>query len=491
MEQVKRVSTNYFSSNDNSLLNNKNQNNNVLNSIVFDEKSVRINQKLNSFIHTQLKEKIGLRKYLYDIQNLVFTAIDKTTMGVICEKQQMAENIYNKYHFQISKILYDTWKKASILLKYFYIDSGELKEIITETKFVETSNTEIVYFDDKKAKQTFDNFVSSEENITALEVCQSIACYSQKEIVSEGSVVFLYGETGCGKTHLMNAINNYYSGKGGSVICISANNFLRQYIEAVQKQNVFLFQDSLLKNEIIIIEDIDELMGKNGTLTELNKIIELATNDKKYVILTSKMTKNVLTEKGLSFKNILSNAVSLKIGSSKEALKMNIATNYICENNINIPISVVSGLIKHFDCDVRELKNYIKKLSIIQSIKKFELNTNLALEILCDDVKVKLFENKATNEEIIKIVSDYYCINKNDLSSKIKSANICKARNVAIYLMREINSANLQEIGRILNRNHSTIISCLKNIERMLEEDKKIPAEIADLREKLKSKIIF
>ena len=407
-------------------------------------------------------------------------------MGVICEEKKIAENIYNKYHFQISKILYNTWKKSSILLKYFYIEDSELKEIVMETKFIETSNADVVYFDDKRIKQTFSNFLSSDENITALEVCQSIACYGEKEIINEGSVVFLYGEAGCGKTHLMNAINNYYSEKGGMVFCITANNFLRTYIEAVQKQDVFLFQDNLLKNEIIIIEDVDELIGKNGTLAELNKIIEIAINDKKYVILTSKMTKNSLIEKCATFKNILSNVVSLKIGSPKEALKMNIVANYICENNINIPISVVSGLIKHFDCNVRELKNYIKKLSIIQSIKKFELNTNLALEILCDDVKVKLFEKKTDNEEIIKVVADYYCIKKNDLSSKIKSANVCKARNVAIYLMREINSANLQEIGRILNRNHSTVISCLKNAKKMLEEDKKMPAEIADIREKIK-----
>lgn len=478
MEQAKSINLRVKTS-----LNNDFTDNNFSQAI-FDENNIELNQKLNAFFHGQLKVLVGIRKYLYNLQNIVFTAINKQILAVIGCNCDAIGNVYDKFNAEICKIVKDTWKNSAVKIKYFYIKDGKLREVNFESDFIEKPVSKVVYFNETTTKQTFENFVSSEENLTALEVSQSMACYIEKELVSGGSIVFLYGDESVGKTHLANAVVGFYKEKGGKACYMTATNFLRQYVSAVQQQNVFSFQDNILSNEIIVIDDIDDLIGKNGTLLAFQKLIAVAIEKGKYVLLTSKISPNTLCEKNTSIKSILSNAVSIKLKPQQNALKTSILMNYICEHNMNVPISIVRDLVVNLNCNVRELKNYIKKLAIVQSIHKFELNTNLALEILSDEAQQKELKRVISNDDIAEAVASYYKISVVELKSKIKCANVCRARSIAMYLMRR-NSANFQEIGAVLNRNHSTIIAGIKNVEKWLNIDKKLPSELADIQKTL------
>lgn len=479
--------------------------------------------RFNLFIHSKIKTDIGVRNYLLSFKNVLFLANNKYLI-VLCKTSKEANIVNEKYSFQINKIINNIWKNKQISVKFCFVNpnivlsnygyknelndnydfqnylaffssnltslfnNNDIMQIMDDTSvFIEKPKNEVLYFNEHLHEKTFKNFVCNDDNMTAFEVCQSIACANDKELIQAGSVVLLYGESSVGKTHLLQAINNYYQSAGGKVVYFKASNFLRSYVEAVQRQTSFLFQDNILSNEIIIIDDIDDLIGKNGTLQALKQIIALAIETKRFVVLSSKATPNSLIENNGIFKTILSNAMPLKIDNHKNDLKMHIAMNYIAEKNMNVPISIVKDLILHLDCNTRELKNYIKKLAIVQSIRKFELNSTLALEILKDDVGNDIKNKKnISNEQIVKIVAEYYSTTMEALQSKIKTAEICRARNVAILFMRNINNANLPEIGRVLNRTHATIIASLKNMEKWLDSDKKLPSELADIRAMMK-----
>ena len=479
--------------------------------------------RFNLFLHSKIKTEIGVRNYLLSFKNVLFLANDKHLI-VLCKTSNDANIIDERYGFYINKIINNIWKNKQISLKFYFINpnivlsnygynlsysdnynfqnhlvffsnnintllhNNDILPLANETSvFVEKPKNEIIYFNEHLHEKTFKNFVYNDDNMTAFEVCQSIACANEKELIQAGSVVLLYGESSVGKTHLLQAINNYYQSAGGKVVYFKASNFLRSYIESIQRQTSFLFQDNILSNEIIIIDDIDDLIGKNGTLQALKQIIALAIETKRFVVLSSKATPNYLTKNNLIFKTILSNAMPLKLDNHTNDLKMHIAMNYIAEKNMNVPISIVKDLILHLDCNARELKNYLKKLAIVQSIRKFELNTTLALEILKDDVGNDIRNKKnISNEQIVKIVAEYYSTTTEALHSKIRTAEICRARNVAILFMRNINNANLPEIGRVLNRTHATIIASLKNMEKWLDSDKKLPSELADIRAMMK-----
>lgn len=479
--------------------------------------------RFNLFLHSRIKAEIGVRNYLLSFKNVIFLA-HKKHLIVLCKTTKDTNIVDEKYNFHINKIINNIWKDKDISIKFCFVnqnivmsnygsnleynDNHDFQSYLTffaenielllnnndillssnnTSVFVEKPKNEVLYFNEHLHEKTFKNFVCSEDNITAFEVCQSIACANEKELIQSGSVVLLYGESSVGKTHLLQAINNFYQSAGGKVIYFKASNFLRSYVEAVQRQTSFLFQDNILSNEIIIIDDIDDLIGKNGTLQALKQIISLAIEIKRFVVLSSKTTPNNLMENNGVFKTILANAMPLKINNHKNDLKMHIAMNYIAEKNMNVPISIVKDLILHLDCNTRELKNYIKKLAIVQSIRKFELNSTLALEILKDEIGNDIKNKKSlSNEQIVEIVAEYYSSTTEALQSKIKTAEICRARNVAILFMRNINNANLPEIGRVLNRTHATIIASLKNMEKWLDSDKKLPSELADIRAMMK-----
>ncbi len=452
-----------------------------------ETRKISINQKVNDYIHNNIKQIIGVRQYLRYLRNVILTPVKKD-LAIICNSKQIAEIIHNKYDFYICKFVRETWSK-NIILKYFYTtEDGKIEEMFFESNFNEKPTKKVIHFNEAGNKYTFDNFISSGENIAALEVSQSIACYSQKDLILDGSVVFIYGSASCGKTHLINAIGNFYRENGGKAVNITGNDFLRRYTMAVRENNVFNFQDNLLDNDIIIIDDIDDLIGKNGTLIELKKLLNIAIENEKYIVLAASETQKQLSSKSVVLNEILSSATSWKLDEPKEALKTQIAMNYINEENLNVPITIVKDLVLELNCNIRELKKYIKKLAIAQSIHKFELNTNLALEILSDDIKSVEENKRISNEEILSIVSDYYCLSINDLKSKNKHSKICKARNIAMYLMRKINISNYQEIGKIFNRSHSTVILSINIVNELLQKDKKVPAELADIMAKIKTK---
>ena len=452
-----------------------------VNSVYLKEEQ-NVYEKLNTFIHLKVKSSIGLRNYLLGFKNIVFRA-NKKLLFVLGTESKEVSMIKYKYFFHLNKIVYSTWKNKDVKIKYCFlnkekqnicdidiqdcldylslnieqfISNRSILELKDEEVFVEQPKSEVIYFNEKTHRQVFSNFIQSSENITAFEVCQSIACANDKELVQSGSIVLIHGETSTGKTHLLSAIQNFYQTAGGKVFYSTASNFLRMYVESVKQQAGF----SLLR-----------------------QIISFAANNKRFIVITSKLAPTLLSEKSLVYKDILSQAMSLKIDQAQNDLKAKIAVNYIAEKNMNIPISIVKDLILKLDCNIRELKNYIKKLSIVQSIRKFDLNLTLALEILQDDINNDMYMKKAiSNEKIVEIVSEYYKLNPNELCSKIKTTNVCRARNVAILLMRQINSSNFQEIGRVLNRKHTSIMASLKNVETWLDNDAKLPAELADLK---------
>ena len=467
-----------------------------------------IYEKLNLFLQTKIKNKIGVRNYLLWFKNVVFLP-KKDVLALICNDEKNANIINEKYMFALTQITNETWKGKNVAVKvYFSVSNSVFEKFCDEvftcndvfdelcnskqmfelmnagsSVFLEKPNSEIIYFNEKNHNKTFKNFITSDGNIMAYEICQSISCANEKELVQSGSIVALYGESSVGKTHLLNSIQNFYQSAGGKVLYLTASNFLREYVNSVQKQSSFSFYDNILSNEIILIDNIDDLIGKSGTLQALKQVFTLAIERQRFVVVSSRLTPTLLFEKSVALKDILSTSITVKIPQQDNDLKTKIAMNYISEHNLNVPISIVRDLILRLNCNTRELKNYIKKLAIVQSIRKFELNLTLALEILQDDITIKKENIKQiSNEEIVNLVAEYYKTTANVLKSKIKTADVCRARNVAILMMRTKNSANLQEIGCVLNRTHGSIIASLKMVESLLDVDKKLPAELADLR---------
>ena len=321
-------------------------------SIEIQQQKNDLSSKINLVFHSKIKNVVGIRKYIRNFKDVFFTAIDKTTFGIICDKIENAKNLYENFGLTINNLIFEIWKNNNIKKKYFYREQDNIIEIEVNNELGEKSENEIVNFNENNNSQTFDNFITSNENITIYELCKSIACANDKEFIGSGSIVHLYGETSTGKTHLLNAISNFYQKLGGKVCYFTSSSFLRQYINSVKKQDCISFQDKILQNDIILIDNIDNLVGKNGTLTALKQILSFALEQQKYVVLTSKLNSTFLSTNSNTLKNILSKAISLELKPVDVDTKTKIIMRYIAEKNKNLSISLAQPIVEQMNCNI-------------------------------------------------------------------------------------------------------------------------------------------
>ena len=214
--------------------NNYNSNYEIVNNIKEIKLSKEYNEKLNNFFLTQIKLKTDLRTFLKIFKNTIFIST-KERLLIKVENHETAKIIYNNFFTIIEKILHDNWNN-NIKIEILYLENSifkELKQNIEQFEkdyITKTNSNNIVYFNEYQDHYSFQNFISCSTNKYALEICKSIACFQDEncstnqlqDLVSSGSIVYLYGESGCGKTHLLKAIKSYYENEGGKVFYINA-----------------------------------------------------------------------------------------------------------------------------------------------------------------------------------------------------------------------------------------------------------------------------
>lgn len=427
-----------------------------------------------------MKAKIGIRNFLIYFKNTTFASINANTLGVYIESQQQGKACIN-FISALQEIAKETWQSNTIGVQ-LVLPNGSF---FTDSPDIEDGS--VTYFNDQKEVFTFDTLAEGNENIEAISAAKSIACFDSNNIINSGSATFIHGIEGTGKTHVVKAIENYYKGEGGSVLYINANSFLKQYVNSARNGSTFTFQDGVLNHDIIIIEDIHNILSKPGTMLAIENLATQIAELGKYLVLTSRQTPIESSSTNINIKNILSNAICISMQPSGKELKRKILINYIIRSNFNIPISVAEGIIDVADINIKELKSLIKKLSIVQSVRKIELNFNLAMEILSDQLQ-SANEHKANVLQVGDIISSvaiFYQLDQSALFSKIKTANVCNARNVAMYLLFHMKSMCYQEIARLFQKNHSTVIAGIKSVSDKLKTDSKLPSQMADIAKEI------
>jgi chromosomal replication initiator protein len=451
-----------------------------------------VENKVQNFFEQKLKEKIGIRNFLYFFQDVLFQTRQNNILKIITNSQNSAKNIADKFLCSIEDIVKENWSGYNISIKLSYFENNNEIDFdnIDNLKQDQLKNN-IIKFHEHKNNFNFTNFIGHSSNLEALQVCKSIACAITEQLIDPGSVIYLNGSS-CGKTHLIKAIENYYTSVGGKAFYTNATNLMRTYVDAIKKGDAFFLYDKILSHEIILIDDIDELIGRNGTSNAVLKIVNQACERGKYVVLTSCKSSNEISNASQAIKSLIANAIEFNIKPIDNELKRKIIINDILQNDYNIPLSILDSVLSRFTGTIIQLKAAIKKLSIIQSVKKYELNSDLALELLSEHLEPTenrggFLNNDITCENIIKVVANFYSLESEFLKSKIKSANVSFARKVAAYLIYNIKHITYHEIGIKLCKSHSSIIESVKKIEQMISTDKSLAGQIASIKAAINS----
>ena len=337
---------------------------------------------------------------------------------------------------------------------------------------------------------TFETFIVGKSNKFAYKASRVIA-----EAPGSYNPLFLYGESGVGKTHLMHAIGNYLiENSDKKVLYITSDKFVDEYtrIFRYSDKNSFekidAFKDKYRNVDVLIIDDIQFLStAPKGQEEFFNTFNELHDAGKQIIIASDRPVDDLN-----SFENRLITrfnwGLTANITTPDYDLRVNIIKNKLAfkEAANDIPEEVVEYIANNFDSDIRKLEGAITRVLAYSSMfNRGQITLDIAVEALKDQIKDRsIYKNDV--QRIQRVVCDYYKISIEQMKGKNRNNAVNFPRQIAIYLCRELTTESFPKIGSYFGgRNHSTIISADKKIRQALNKNENLRQVIKDLKREL------
>jgi chromosomal replication initiator protein len=331
----------------------------------------------------------------------------------------------------------------------------------------------------------FDNFIKGEGNQLARAAAGAI---SDNPGETSFNPFFIYGGVGLGKTHLIQSIGNKILEKfpHKKVIYLSSDSFTVEFVEAIQSNRVNDFSSFYRNMDVLIIDDIQFLIGKEKTQDLFFHIFNTLHQSRKQIILSSDKPPKDL--KGLDERLISRFQWGLSADIQPPELEMRIAIlkNKAEDYGMRVSTEILEYIANNITSNIRELEGCLIKLLANASLNSREITLDLAkktVKEIATDRKVNI-----TIEDISKTVCSYLNIPENKIREKTRKKEIVLARQLAMYFSKELTKSSLKTIGlHFGGRDHSTVIHACNSIEAIKSKDN----SMADLVEGIRNKIIL
>ena len=370
------------------------------------------------------------------------------------------------------------------------------KEVPKSTVFVEKEEESTITIpkinSNLKSKYSFENFIVGNSNKFAHAAALSVA----ENPGNMYNPLFIYGNSGLGKTHLMHAIGNYISQNSNkTILYVTSDQFIQDFISINKKDDhgtnfnyVDFFKNKYRNIDVLIIDDIQFLGGATQTQQEFFHTFNNLYNDSKQIIISSDRSPADLKLLEERLRTRFTWGLTVNIYPPDFALRTEILKKKIVAGNFEkeIPDDVVEYIASNIGTDVRQLEGSITRLIAYSTIMGgAEITLDLAIEALKDFISKGMGEKNDVHR-IQKIVSEYFQISVEDIRSKKRSSNISFPRQIAMYLCRTMTSESFPKIGTEFGgKDHSTVMHSVEKIENEIKVNK----DLSNIIEKLKKDI--
>ncbi len=343
-----------------------------------------------------------------------------------------------------------------------------------------------------KSKYTFENFIVGNSNKFAQAAALSVA----ENPGNMYNPLFIYGNSGLGKTHLMHAIGNYIvNNSNRKVLYVTSDQFIQDFIGINKKDDkgtnfnyVDFFKNKYRNIDVLIIDDIQFLGGATQTQQEFFHTFNTLYNDSKQIIISSDRSPDDLKLLEDRLRTRFCWGLTVNIFPPDFSLRTEILKKKIIAGNFEkeIPNDVIEYIASNIGTDVRQLEGSITRLIAYSTIMGgASITLDLAIEALKDFISKGMSEKNDVHR-IQKIVSEYFQISVEDIRSKKRSSNISFPRQIAMYLCRTMTSESFPKIGTEFGgKDHTTVMHSVEKIEKEIKVNK----DLANIIEKLKKDI--
>ena len=297
----------------------------------------------------------------------------------------------------------------------------------------------------------------------------------------------IYGGVGMGKTHLLHAIGNNILDQSPqkNIVCASSEKFTLDFISSIQKNKTVEFSKTYRNADVLLIDDIQFFQGKEQTQEQFfHTFNELFQSGKQIVLTADRYPGEMvgLQDRLLSrFKSGLAVDIQPPDYETRVAIVMEKAEL----NGLKLPYDIIELIGSHIKNNIRDLESTIIRLLAHSSLSNQEIDYNLAKKVIKERVG-HISASEITVEEIIRKVSSLTNIKESDIVGQSRRAEIVEARQVSIYLCREMLGSSLASIGmHFSGRDHTTVLHACKVIEEKRKNNKRISGIVADIKNEL------
>lgn len=331
----------------------------------------------------------------------------------------------------------------------------------------------------KEIKNNFDSFVVGPSNKFAHAAAKSVA-------TNPGSFynpLFIYGRSGLGKTHLLNAIcievekNNPQA----KIICTTSENFTNELVFYLQTKNTIAFHNKYRSCDVLLIDDIQFIAGKTQTEEEFFHTFNALTENGKQVVLTSDRPPNEIQRLEERLRTRFENGLLADIQPPDFETRMAIVKNKAKYLGLTLPNELVEYIADRIKNNIRQLEGVVKKINAVCMIEKIEPS----LEVVEKSIKDILNNSQpvaVTIEKIIDMTGKTFGVSSENIRSEKRDASIVNARQVSMYIMRDITTMPLIDIGKVCGgKNHSTVKHSIDTVEEKMNENNQFKTTIYEL----------
>ena len=328
-------------------------------------------------------------------------------------------------------------------------------------------------------KYTFDNFVVGASNQFAHAASKAVA----NQPGDHYNPLFIYGGTGLGKTHLVNAIGHQVldDNEEARVVYLSSDSFMNELIAALRRDRMDEFKGRFRRIDMLIVDDVQFLAGRERTQEEFFHTFNSLYESHHQIVLTSDKFPKEIPDLEERLRNRFEWGLIADIQPPDIETRVAILEKKAEFEGIELPQEVAIFLATNIDSNVRELEGSLTRVGAFASLNKCPITVDFAREVLQSVLRDR-GDRAVTIESIQKAVCDFFRIRPNDLRSKKRTRTVALPRQIAMYLCRLHTHASFPVIGeRFGGRDHSTVIHAAHVIERRLREDAAFRATVERL----------
>jgi len=332
----------------------------------------------------------------------------------------------------------------------------------------------------------FENFVVGPSNQLSFAAAQAVA----KKIGQMYNPLFIYGESGLGKTHLMQAIGHEFlkNKPSGRVLYVSTETFVNDFIQAVSSGfgKAKDFKNRYRNVDLLLIDDIQFLSTKESTQDEFFHTFNHLHQNKKQVVLTSDRSPNEIKGLEIRLKTRFEGGMVTDIAKPDLETREAILRQKAKKLNKNVDTEIITFIAQNITSSVRELEGVLNKLIAMCELINVEVTLDKAKEIIGNIAENK--KQRITPEVIFREINKFYKIQIEDLLSKKRTKELVVPRQITMYLLRHVCGMSFPEIGKEMGgKDHSTIMHGCSKIESMVSSNNRLKDDLGILKEKIYS----